>query len=47
VAVENPQGVSRGVRQAFLDGREMAVGPRCEIALLDDGVPHALRVVLG
>jgi cyclic beta-1,2-glucan synthetase len=47
VAVENPQGVSRGVRQTFLDGTQMVVGPRCEIALVDDGLPHALRVVMG
>ncbi len=48
VAVENPQGVSRGVRQAFLDDTEMAgAAPCCEIGLVDDGRPHAVRVVLG
>jgi cellobiose phosphorylase len=44
IHVENPDGVSRGVRQVTLDGDAL---PEGEIPLLDDGQPHEVRVVLG
>ena len=43
--VENSQGVCRGVAYAELDGKAQAQG--AEIALVDDGTTHVLRVVLG
>ncbi len=46
ISVENPRGVNRGIRSASLDHRALP-GPGCEIALLDDGRSHALRVILG
>jgi len=46
IAVENPHGVSRGVVQASLDGRELSAGP-CEITLVDDGSYHYGLVTLG
>jgi len=46
IAVENPHGVSRGVAQASLDGRELSGGP-CEITLVDDGSYHYGLVTLG
>jgi cyclic beta-1,2-glucan synthetase len=46
IAVENPQGVSRGVKRATLDGRAMAQSP-CEIPLVDDGSYHYGLITLG
>ncbi len=46
VRVNNPQGVSRGVARAALDGRELA-GGMCEISLEDDGREHTIEVTLG
>jgi cyclic beta-1,2-glucan synthetase len=46
IAVENPRGVSSGVIQASLDGREIPVTP-CEITLVDDGNYHYGLVTLG
>jgi len=46
IAVENPNGVNRGVIRASLDGREMSGSP-CEIALVDDGAYHYGLVTLG
>jgi cyclic beta-1,2-glucan synthetase len=46
IAVENPHGVSRGVAQACLDGREIPSSP-CEIPLVDDGSDHHGVVTLG
>ena len=46
IAVENPRGVSSGVIQASLDGREISVTP-CEITLVDDGNYHYGLVTLG
>jgi cyclic beta-1,2-glucan glucanotransferase len=46
IAVENPQGVSRGVKRATLDGRAMSQSP-CEIALVDDGSYHYGLITLG
>jgi cyclic beta-1,2-glucan synthetase len=44
IIVENPAGVSRGVAVVELDG---ALQKEFEIKLIDDGRPHAVRVVLG
>ena len=46
IRVENPNGVSRGVVKASLDGRDMAAVP-CQIALVDDGSDHDGVVTLG
>jgi cellobiose phosphorylase len=46
IAVENPNGVSRGVASRELDGRTLA-GDDVAIPLVDDGATHAIRVVLG
>jgi cyclic beta-1,2-glucan synthetase len=46
IAVENPQGVSRGVSHAELDGVAVPERP-LRIALMDDGKTHRLRVMLG
>jgi cyclic beta-1,2-glucan synthetase len=46
IAVENPRGVSRGVRRATLDGREIS-GTPCEIPLVDDGTYHYGLITLG
>jgi len=46
IAVENPQGVSRGVSHAELDGMTVPERP-LRIALMDDGTTHRLRVTLG
>ena len=46
IVVENPRGVSRGIAHAALDG--MAVPERpLQIALMDDGKIHRLRIMLG
>jgi len=44
IQVENPDGVSQGVRQVTLDGEERADG---EIPLADDGEEHRVRVLMG
>jgi len=46
IAVENPNGVSRGVIRVTLDGREISSTP-CEITLVDDGNYHFGLVTLG
>jgi cyclic beta-1,2-glucan synthetase len=46
IAVENPNGVSRGVVRATLDGQEISGRP-CEITLVDDGSYHYGLVLLG
>jgi cyclic beta-1,2-glucan synthetase len=46
ITVENPNGVSRGVVSATLDGREIPSTP-CEITLIDDGNYHYGLVTLG
>jgi cyclic beta-1,2-glucan synthetase len=46
IVVENPQGVSRGVASAELDGQAL-VGGAAAIPLADDGRTHYVRVVLG
>jgi len=51
VIVENPAGINRGVRRAFLDDVELKGAPRtsggAQIALADDARRHRLRIVLG
>jgi cyclic beta-1,2-glucan synthetase len=44
IVVENPQGVSRGVRVVEFDGVEL---PHRLIELADDGGVHQVRIVLG
>ncbi|MBF6606333.1 MAG: hypothetical protein IVW53_12195 [Chloroflexi bacterium] len=46
IVVENPQGVSRGVASAELDGLVLSAGGAA-IPLVDDGATHRVRVVLG
>ena len=46
IAVENPDGVSRGVTRVELDGKALS-GARPGIPLTDDGATHRVRVVLG
>jgi cyclic beta-1,2-glucan synthetase len=45
ITVENPKGVSRGVRRIELDGTPLA--QEALIPLSDDGLDHQIRVVLG
>jgi cellobiose phosphorylase len=44
IRVENPEGISRGVRTITLDGQPL---PEKAIPLADDGRPHQVTVVLG
>jgi len=46
IAIENPNGVSRGVVRAELDG-ETLPGPQACVTLADDGASHHVLVVLG
>jgi cyclic beta-1,2-glucan synthetase len=46
IAVENPQGVSRGVFRVELDGKLLQGNPAL-IPLSDDGATHSVRVLLG
>jgi cyclic beta-1,2-glucan synthetase len=46
IAVENPQGVSRGVSRIELDGKLLQGNPAL-IPLSDDGATHSVRVLLG
>jgi cyclic beta-1,2-glucan synthetase len=46
IAVENPNGVSRGVIRVELDG-EALPGPQARVTLADDGATHRVLVVLG
>jgi cyclic beta-1,2-glucan synthetase len=46
IRVENPQGVTRGVIHASLDGRDIPASP-CEIQLCDDARDHEGLVTLG
>jgi cyclic beta-1,2-glucan synthetase len=46
IVVENPNGVSRGVASAELDGQALGAGGAA-IPLADDGATHHVRVVLG
>jgi hypothetical protein len=45
VTIENPSGVSRGVRSCEVDGK--AIANPSHISLEDDGGNHQVRVVLG
>ena len=46
IAVENPHGVSRGASRTELDGKMLQEGPT-RIPLVDDGLTHRVRVILG
>jgi cyclic beta-1,2-glucan synthetase len=46
ISVKNPRGVSRGVAQASLDGKNLGGAP-CEIKLVDDGRYHYGEITLG
>ncbi len=46
IAVENPNGVRRGVAHAELDGNTLPAGPT-RVPLVDDGRVHKVRVILG
>jgi cyclic beta-1,2-glucan synthetase len=46
IAVENPRNVSRGVTSVELDGKALASRP-AQIALVDDGLTHRVRITLG
>ena len=46
IAVENPNGVCRGITRASLDGREIS-HTGCDITLVDDGTYHYARITLG
>jgi hypothetical protein len=46
ILIENPEGVSRGVAYAELDGQPLPQGPTV-IALVDDGETHRVRMILG
>jgi cyclic beta-1,2-glucan synthetase len=46
ITVKNPRGVSRGVTQASLDGKNLS-GAACEINLVDDGRYHYGEITLG
>jgi cyclic beta-1,2-glucan synthetase len=46
ISVKNPRGVSRGITQASLDGKNLS-GAACEINLVDDGRYHYGEITLG
>jgi len=47
IVVDNPEGVNRGVKQVWFDGRDTPCPTGWELELADDGRPHAIRIVLG
>ena len=47
ILIDNPQGVSRGIAHAELDGKTLPAGANARIALVDDGNTHSVRLVLG
>jgi cyclic beta-1,2-glucan synthetase len=46
IGVENPSRVSRGVTRVELDGVVLP-GDRASVPLVDDGLTHRVRIVLG
>jgi cyclic beta-1,2-glucan synthetase len=46
IAVDNPDGVCRGIVKASLDDREVSTAP-CAIGLVDDAEYHYARITLG
>ncbi len=46
IAVENPRGVNRGLVSLQLDGETLPAG-QGRVPLLDDGLTHRVRAVLG
>jgi cyclic beta-1,2-glucan synthetase len=47
IRVDNPDGVSRGIAHAELDGTTLASEFQARIPLRDDGKTHSVRLVLG
>jgi cyclic beta-1,2-glucan synthetase len=47
ILIENPLRVSRGISLAELDGKTLPTGSQTRVALIDDGITHSLRLVLG
>ena len=43
LVVENPHGLNRGIAKIELDGEQLATP---EIALVDDGKQHSVRIML-
>jgi cyclic beta-1,2-glucan synthetase len=46
ITVENPDGVSRGIKYAELDGTALTENP-ARVDLADDGATHSVRIVIG
>jgi cyclic beta-1,2-glucan synthetase len=46
IRVDNPQGVSRGIASATLDGKALP-GAQPRFKLDDDGKTHSVHIVLG
>jgi cyclic beta-1,2-glucan synthetase len=46
IAVDNPNGVCRGVIRASLDGLDLNQGA-CDLTPVDDGATHQVRITLG
>jgi len=46
IAVDNPNGVCRGIVRAMLDDREIS-NTECHITLVDDDTYHYARITLG
>jgi cyclic beta-1,2-glucan synthetase len=47
ISIENPAGRETGLRQAWLDGKPVAVeNGTARVPLLRDGDSHAIRIVL-
>ena len=46
ILVDNPDGVSRGVRHAEVDGIEIAERP-LRLHMVDDGAVHRVHVTMG
>ena len=46
IDIENPDAVTRGVTQIEVDGHRLPI-PHQDVALVDDGGTHRIRVVLG
>jgi cyclic beta-1,2-glucan synthetase len=46
IAVDNPNGVCRGIVRVLLDDREIS-RTACDLSLVDDGHFHYARIMLG
>ena len=47
IAVENPDGVERGIAAAKIDGAEVAAQRPLIVAVVDDGAVHRVWIKLG